>query len=341
MPKVSPQKRARIAALLSTGLSTRDIARREQVSQSTVARLRHVDYASRDYKDAPRSGRPRRLTDRHERSIVRVLASGECQTAVDVQSHLRAHANVSVSANTVRRVLRRRGFASRVKRKKPFLTEKHRRNRLAFAKKYKHWTVEDWKRVVWSDEAKFELFGSKRRQYCWVKPGAPLTSRQIQPTVKHGGGNIMVWGCFTAHGIGYLCRIVDGLDAELYQQILADELMQTLAFYHLDKADVVFQHDNDPKHTAKSTKVWLEANNIQVLSWPAQSPDLNPIEHLWDEAQRRLRERSSRATRVEGLWDALQDVWESIPVEECIKLIETMPQRIQDVLNAQGGHTRW
>ena len=100
MPKVSPQKRARIAALLSTGLSTRDIARRERVSHTTVSRLRHVDHADGNYEDAPRSGRPRLLTDRHERLIVRMVVSGKCQTAVDVQSHLRTDENVNVSANT-------------------------------------------------------------------------------------------------------------------------------------------------------------------------------------------------------------------------------------------------
>jgi transposase len=275
MAKVSPQKKARIAALLSTGLSNRDIARRERVSHTTVSRLRHVDHADEDYEDTSRSGRPRLLTERHERLIVRMVASGKCRTAVDVQSHLRTEDNVNVSVNTVRRVLHRGGLVSRVRRRKPLLTKDHRRNRMAFAKKYEHWTAEHWRRVVWSDESKFELFGSKRRQYCWVEPGAPLTSRQVQPIVKHGGGNIMVWGCFTAHGIGYLCRIDGGLDAELYRQILGDELMQTLAYYHLDKADVVFQHDNDPKHTAKLTKVWLEAKCCHGRLNPQTSIQLN------------------------------------------------------------------
>ena len=66
-----------------------------------------------------------------------------------------------------------------------------------------------------------------------------------------------------------------------------------------------------------------------------------PQPNLWDEVQRRLRNRTSRVTSAEDLWDKLQDIWESIEVEECIKLIETMPQRIHDVLEAQGGHTRW
>src|SRR4051812_41961777 len=59
--------------------------------------------------------------------------------------------------------------------------------------------------VVWSDESKFQLFGSDGRQWYWKKLNELLSTRHIRPTVKHGGGNIMVWGCFTSSGIGYLC----------------------------------------------------------------------------------------------------------------------------------------
>ena len=127
---------------------------------------------------------------------------------------------MSMSLPTPRAPPQRSGITSQAQ--EALVDERSSSQSDGLCKKYEHWTAEHWKRVVWSDEAKFELFGSKRRQYCWVKPGAPLTSRQVQSTVKHGGGNIMMWGCFTAHGIGYLCRIDDGLDAELYRRTLGD-----------------------------------------------------------------------------------------------------------------------
>ena len=93
-------------------------------------------------------------------------------------------------------------------------------------------------------------------------------------------------GCFTIFGAGYLCKIDGGLDAELYRRILDEDLMETLKFYNLDKSDIVFQQDNDPKHTSKLTKKWFEDNNIELLTWPPQSPDLNPIEHVQNDVDR-------------------------------------------------------
>ncbi|CAB4445033.1 unnamed protein product [Rhizophagus irregularis] len=111
-------------------------------------------------------------------------------------------------------------------------------------------------------------------------PKDPLQDAHVKPTVKFGGGSIFVWGCFTSSGVGYLIRIEGGLDAELYCKILEENLMDTLHYYDLDINNIIFQQNNDLKHTAARIKQWFEDNEIEVLSWPPQSPDLNPIEHL-------------------------------------------------------------
>ena len=148
----------------------------------------------------------------------------------------------------------------------------------------------------------------------------------------------MIWGCLTAQGLRYLCWIKEGLDAELYRQILDDEFMDTLEHYKLKKKYIIFQHDNDPKHTAILTKQWFVDHKVTVLKWPAQSPDLNPIEHLWDEIDRQLRKLSHKISNSSDLFEKLETVWNSIDLECCTKLYESMLDRIQRVLKSKGGY---
>ena len=113
--------------------------------------------------------------------------------------------------------------------------------------------MSDWNKVVWSDESKFQIFGSDGRAYCWKKSEEALTTRHVKPTVKFGGRSVFVWECFTFLGVGYLCKIDGGLDAELYRRILDEDFLETLKYYDLDHSNIIFQQDNDPKHTAKCT----------------------------------------------------------------------------------------
>ena len=101
----------------------------------------------------------------------------------------------------------------------------------------------------------------------------------------------------------------------------------------------IFQQDNDPKHISKKAKQWFEDNGIQVLAWPAQSLDINPIEHLWVHLKRALQKYPSSLKGVHELWERLVEEWNGIPVEACQKLIKSMPRRIQAVIREKGDHT--
>jgi len=338
MKRLTDEVRRNVVDRAKEGLSSRAIAQLYNIHRSTVSRIiKNTD----DVIPPQRPGRPRQVSVRDERRILRSITSGVTPTVAQAVQHFKSEGSYQLSVSSIKRILRRNGLHGRVRRKKPLLKRKHRQRRYAFALRYRKWKITQWKSVIWSDESKFNVFGSDGRQYCWKRAGEPLRDHHVQPTVKHGGGSIMVWGCMTWEGVGNLCRIDGGLDGSLYQTILEEDLLGTLEWYGLSKGDVIFQHDNDPKHTAKSTQEWIEDNDIRMLGWPAQSPDLNPIEHLWNEVDRRIRNRPVRATSKESLWEILQEVWNGIEPEFCQKLITSMPDRLSDVRKAKGGYTFW
>jgi transposase len=335
MRPVSDKKRSNVISALQQGLSVRQVAERCGVSKSLVQKIR-VQYGPDIPALSP--GRPAKLSSQDKRCCIRAVTSGRQQTAVAVAKMLKEELHIEASPMTVRRAFREGGLGSIEKKPKPMLSAKNIKARLDFANLHKDWTVEDWKRIIWSDETKINRFCSDGRAWAWISDGQKLQPYHVKQTVKHGGGSLMVWGCMTAQGPGFMCRIDGTMTKDVYLDILKDELQQSIEYYGLNPDQVIFQHDNDPKHTALLVREWIDKQPFQTLEWPAQSPDLNPIETLWAVLKGRLNEYERAPKGMIELWERIEEVWNQIKPETCLKLIKSMPKRIQDVLDAKG---RW
>jgi transposase len=335
MRKVSDDKQNDIISALRRQLTVRQVAEQCNVSKSTVQRIR-----ARRLPDLPPkpAGRKPLLSPANKRHCVRAVTVEKLNTAMEATKWLKNNLDVQVSERTVRRTLNGAGLEAAKKVKRPHLSDKNVKARYEFAKQYKDWTVADWERVIWSDETKINRFCSDGMSWCWKRDGEQLDERHVQGTVKHGGGSIAIWGCMTAAGPGYMCRLDGHLNQDLYLRILEDELQQTIKHYQFDSAKVIFQQDNAPAHTSIAVRKWFAAQEYQVLDWPAQSPDLNPIETLWAIIKRRLNRYERPPSGMNELWERVEEIWNQISPGTCKGLIRSMPSRIKKVLEAKG---RW
>lgn len=330
--------RARIISLRETGLSYREIMQKVNCSYGGVWDVIHRYENTKKLENAVRSGRPKKLTCRERREIIRKSQKSPFTSAPELAADLASTSGKIVHPQTIRNVLHSSEIYGRAPRKKPLISEGNRQKRLAFAKEYVNKPIGFWNSVIFSDESKFNLFGSDGKKYVWRKSGTELLAKNLRPTVKHGGGNRMVWGCMAASGVGNLVFIEGRMKATDYIDILRDNLKESAVKLGLS-GSFVFQQDNDPKHTAGSTREWLLYNAPRRLMTPPQSPDMNVIENLWSFVD--VRVRKHKISNAKDLDQALRAAWAEITPELTRTLVESMPRRLQAVIAANGMHTKY
>lgn len=280
-----------------------------------------------DVQDEPHVGRKRKTSEKEDSLIITTAEKFEEEGSESVSKILKTGQKMDVSGRTVRRRLKEAGYFYSSPKEKPLLLERHRKERLEWAKRNKE---TDWSKVIFTDESTVRLKPVRIR--VWRKKGQYKVVRTMKESAK-----VNVWGCFSEKGFGRLFWFSQNLKKELMCEIYKDWLLPSASDMFGEGDDSwVLQEDNDPKHNAIMSQRWKEDHNVKRLDWPSQSPDLNPIENVWSVMKVNIAKRHPK--NVRQLRKIVDEEWDKCGRELAQKLVKSMPHRIQAVIAAEGDY---
>ncbi|KAG2469321.1 TC1A transposase, partial [Polypterus senegalus] len=323
----------RIVLRHKSGEGYRKISAALKVPMSPVASIIHKWKKFETTRTLPRAGRPSKLSNWGRRDLVREVTKNPMVTLSELQRYSVERGEPS-RRTTISAAIHQSGLYGRVARRKILLSKRHMAAHLEFAKRHLKDSQTMRNKILWSDETKIELFGANARRHIWRKPGTAHHQGNTIPTVKHGDGSIMLWGAGTVR----LVRIKGKMTAAMYRNILDENLLQSALDHRLGRR-FIFQQDNDPKHTAKISKEWLQDNSVNVLEWPSQSPDLNLTEYHWRDLKMVVHRRFP--SNLMELERCCKEEWAKLAKDRCAKLVESYSKRLEAVIATKGASTKY
>lgn len=196
------------------------------------------------------------------------------------------------------------------------------------------------RKIHWSDESRVLLHVTDGRVCVWRQNNTAYAEHNIVETVPFGGGSVMVWGCVSYDCKVDLITVRGNLNVQSYRQNIPEASIVPHFDNHLNTRPV-FMDDNAKPHRARVVTDYLCDESIPTLPWPARSPDLNPIEHIWDIIGRRVHERIPSVQTLNELEQVLHQEWQRLTQAQIRWLVGIMRRRLAEVICVNGSYTHY
>lgn len=295
MPKISLEVKYQVWALSEQKHTQVYISQKLYLPPSSVSRIINKRKKTGTFSHSRGNGRSLKMNESIAKINCREIKKNPKLSLRKLSFIIKEETGNSICFTTIKRYLNKNNMFAFSPIKKPLLTKRHEKQRFEASKKWIFMNEEDTRSIIFSDESKFNLFYIDGKIKVWREPKKGLKNKNLVPTIKHGGGSIMLWGCFSYYGVGNLVVIKGKMNAAKYIDILAKNLFISAEKMNLNS--FIFQQDNDPKHTSKLANEFFEERGVDLLPWPPQSPDMNPIEHIWGLLKSRINERRPKSLK--------------------------------------------
>lgn len=337
-------------ALLEAGKTQREVASKCGVTIRTIKRWKRLSLNSTKGSKPGKVGRPSCLS-RVAKIVLAKSLTKRNNSAGKLATKLTAKGHQCSKTTAWRYLTRNLGCRAYRRQLVPKLTAEQKKRRLKFAKEHRNWTTSDWKQVLFSDESVFELhrINNRRNDVVYAR-----NRRDVPPSTKSKfNQKIMVWGMIGPYGVSKLHILPNRqtVNAEYYQKVILTKfalpairrrrctgsILQTKLSRSMSCP--IFQQDGAKAHTAKSTLKFLSQKFHRFWmpeEWPANSPDLSPIENVWGIIKQKVDEKQDDIKTIDQLKKAVTHAWDSMPREMLESLYSTMSYRIKNVLQLKG-----
>ncbi|GFT25080.1 transposable element Tcb2 transposase [Trichonephila clavipes] len=223
------------------------------------------------------------------------------------------------------------------KRNRRTTAQQHRTACLQWCREHHNWTEQDWACVLFSDESRFSLSSDCRRQLIWRESGTAYRPENIQEKDRYPTCSIMVWAGVMINGCTRLHVVANGTMTG--QRYIDEVLLPHVRLFCGAVGDkFVFMDDNATCYRTLAVQDCLDSEGIKRLVWPARSPDLNPIENVWDALGRQVAGRNYPPTNKNTLIRALTEEWDKLPQQLLDNVVQSMVRRVECCITLHGGH---